>query len=753
MSQIILVGNPNCGKTTLFNALTGEHQRIGNWSGVTVEQKTGWFSIESTSTPPQRLDYSLIDLPGIYSLSCQKNAVSQDELITARAVVELDADLIINVIDACNLERHLYLTSQLVELGKPMIVVLNMMDIAKSRGITIDCAQLSQQLSCPVVPIQAHKKIGLEILKQTLKDGTSPSSAFDLNLDSSIKLTLQRLRQFLQTHLLVTEPLVDYYSLRILEGDTVLLTPPVLETVHRQEVFAPDLDLLFADARYEKIHQLVQRVQAKQSDASEYFTARVDKVVLHRYIAFPIFLIIMYLMFLFAINVGGIFQDFFDLASNAIFVQGSAAILENIHAPHWLIAIIAHGVGQGINTTVTFIPVIAAMFFFLSLLEASGYMARAAFVVDKIMRWLGLPGKSFVPMIVGFGCNVPAIMSARTLDSDRDRILTVLMSPFMSCSARLAIYAVFVAAFFPSGGQNIVFALYVIGILMAVFTGFILRKTLLGGQSSSLILELPAYHKPSLRRLCRETRIRLKYFITRAGRMIIPVCVVLGGLNALTIGGGVNATDASAQSVLSLVGQWLTPLFAPMGITPDNWPSTVGLLTGMLAKEVVIGTLNSLYSQVGQVQDVMSSFDLVVALKQALWSIPQNLIHLQEALWNPILASAPDNDISKSMYGVMVARFDGKVGAFAYLLFILLYIPCVSTMAAIRQETSKKMMNFSVIWSLLIAYVVAVVFYQSATLMQHPYQSIAWVIGLLASIGFFVAWLRISRGDYVTANS
>lgn len=459
--------------------------------------------------------------------------------------------------------------------------------------------------------------------------------------------------------------------------------------------------------------------------------------MLHRFFALPIFFVMMYLMFLFAINVGGAFQDFFDISTDTLFVQGTAWLLQQIHAPNWLIALLANGVGKGINTTLTFIPVIAAMFFFLSLLETSGYMARAAFVVDKAMRAMGLPGKSFVPMIVGFGCNVPAIMAARTLDSERDRLLTVMMSPFMSCSARLAIYAVFVAAFFPSGGQNVVFSLYLIGILMAVLTGFILRKSMLKGNASPLILELPAYHKPALKRLFKETFMRLRFFIVRAGKLIVPICVILGGLNAITLNGGINSGEASTQSLLSLMGQWITPLFAPMGIHQDNWPATVGLLTGMLAKEVVVGTLNSLYAQIGHVGEIATAhFDFVAGMKAALWSIPQNLAQLGSALLNPVLASAADNPVSQSVYGIMAQRFDGKIGAYAYLLFVLLYIPCVSTMAVIRQEANRRYMWISVVWSFVVAYIAAVSFYQVAKWMQNSEQNVLGII-----IFFFILFL------------
>lgn len=745
--HVLLVGNPNCGKTTLFNALTGANQRVGNWPGVTVEKKTGVYYVND-----QMIE--ITDLPGVYSLS-SSTASSQDEQIAAQALVTLETDIIINVIDACHLERHLYLTSQILELGKPVIIVLNMMDIAKQRGIAIDTQTLSKQLECPVIPIQAHKKIGISDLNETLQHWSTKAIPLSLELPIEIKQFLTQLEQEFCKKA-ISPSLSSYYAKRVVEGGRSLPVEILNPNFFPKEEL--DFDILFADARYKKIHELVNKAQKKRSDASEHFTAKLDRIVLHRYLALPIFLGMMYLMFLFAINIGGAFQDFFDISTDAIFVQGTAWLLQKIHTPNWLIALLANGVGKGVNTTLTFIPVIASMFFFLSFLEASGYMARAAFVVDKIMRALGLPGKSFVPMIVGFGCNVPAIMAARTLDSERDRLLTVMMSPFMSCSARLAIYAVFVAAFFPTGGQNVVFSLYLIGILMAVLTGFILRKTTLHGEASPLILELPAYHKPALKRLFKETSLRLKHFVIRAGRLIIPVCIILGGLNSITIQGGISTGEANTQSLLSLMGQWLTPLFSPMGLHQDNWPATVGLLTGMLAKEVVVGSLNSLYAQLGNFAQVsVTNFDLWDSLRMAFWSIPQNLGDLGQALSNPILASAPDGVVSQSVYGMMAQRFDGKAGAYAYLIFILLYIPCVSTMAVIRQEASKKLMWFSVVWSFIVAYVAAVLVYQLATFVSHPTQSLCLIIGLALIITGLVVLFKFRKQNagetYVAANS
>ena len=722
MTHMLLVGNPNCGKTTLFNALTGEHQSVGNWPGVTVEKKTGRLSIGSAP-------FTITDLPGVYSLVSSRDSASQDEQITAREVAFSEASLIINVIDACHLERHLYLTSQLLELGKPLIVVLNMMDMAESLGIEIDVEQLSRQLDCPVVAIEAHRHVGLGALKQVM--AASSSLLAPAQKQWTWPLVVQNRLALLEERLLLdghAPRLAFYLACRLLEGDTLLVSPPVMAAAS-----AADMDILMADTRYQTIHEWVLQVQKRSSDASEHRTAKIDRIVLHRWLALPIFFATMYVVFFLAINVGGAFQEFVDITTDAVFVQGSAWLLQQWHASPGWIALLAYGVGKGINTTLTFIPVIFFVFFFLSLLEASGYMARAAFVVDKVMRWLGLPGKSFVPMIVGFGCNVPAIMAARILDSDRDKLLTVVMTPFMSCSARLAIYAVFVAAFFPTGGANVVFSLYLMGIVMAVSTGFLLRRTLLRGDSSPLILELPVYHKPSLSRLLKETLRRLQYFIRRAGRTIIPVCVVLGGLNAWHAHGA----DAS-DTLLSVLGQWLTPIFSPMGVSSENWPATVGLLSGMLAKEVVVGSLNTLYSQMGHVTEAsVFVFDFGQAWHAA------SVAFLTHFSW---LGMSPVTDITLApVYGVMSQYFDGQRGAYAYLLFVLLYIPCASTMAAIRQEAHRKWMWFSIVWSLGVAYAIAVLFYQFATIVSHPSQTIAWLLGILCCLFCVVGGLyRIS---------
>ncbi len=691
--RILLVGNPNSGKTTLFNALTGEHQQVGNWPGVTVEKKAGIVEVGT-------LTVELIDLPGLYSLASSTNA-SLDEQITAKAVASLDFDCIINVVDACALERHLYLTSQLLELGIPIFVAVNMMDLANTEGITLNLGHLSARLNCPVISLEAHRGVGVLALKHCLNEPLVAPTPLSQALSSEVKDALSVVSQQLKAQQISRA--LDYFTYRVAEGDRLLTSVVSLP------ICSEPLDLLLADARYTAVNTLMKKVQARATDSRNHWTAKIDRIVLHRFFALPIFFALMYALFFLAIHVGGAVQGAFDVTTQELFVILPTRVLEHFHCPGPLIAWIANGIGRGLSTTLTFIPVMACMYFFLSLLEASGYMARAAFMMDRVMRVLGLPGKAFVPLIVGFGCNVPAIMATRTLEHEKDRILTILMAPFMSCGARLAIYATFVAAFFPKGGQNVVFSLYLMGILMALMTGLLLRNTLFKGQHAPLIFELPVYHRPLLRRLLRETGVRLKAFVVRAGKVIVPICALLGALSTYSFHGTLVAEH---DSILAWIGQLLTPLFAPMGLTQDNWPATVGLLTGVLAKEVVVGTLNSLYANM---------------------------------------------DATTSVYGVMVQHFDGAVGAYAYLLFILLYIPCVSTIAVIRSETTRRLMWFSVTWSTVIAYLTATLFYQMATVLRHPLLTVSWLCVIMAMVILSRHWLvrRLSHGGgvYATANS
>lgn len=729
--EIGIIGNPNSGKTTLFNALTGEKQHVGNWPGVTVEQKTGHFQHQHQSV-------KIVDLPGTYSLMVASEELSLDERIACNYVLSHQAKLIVNVVDASNLERNLYLTLQLLEMGVPVIVALNMMDVARKKSMVIDVQQLSKYLGCPVVALEAVKKRGVNALKEaivecaaTLHPPMAPFS-YPAPLERAVDAIIVE-SGICQNQLALSRCEGRRLVLRLLEGDCLArasVAPTVLSQVSKCQLdllttlkFEPDI--VMAEARYSFIGDLIQRVVAQDKSKRSMISHWIDKVVLNRFLGLPIFLLVMYAMFLFSINVGTAFQDFFDIASDALFVQTPTYFLEKIGTPSWLTVLLAEGVGKGINTVLTFIPVICGMFFALSFLEQSGYMARAAFVVDRLMRMIGLPGKSFVPMIVGFGCNVPAVLACRTLDNKRDRVLTVMMSPFMSCGARLAIFAVFAAAFFPRGGATVVFSLYMIGIIIAILTGFILRKTLLKGESAPFILELPTYHLPTFRSLRLHTWHRLHGFVVKAGALIIPICVLLSVFNAI------NIHDIS---LLAWFGQWVTPVFSPMGITAANWPATVGLITGLLAKEVVVGTLNSLYGQTEILASATLHLELGSQLLDAVKSIPNNILGmLGSAFWNPVAAGASGDAVSAGVMGQMYQRFGGPVEAFAYLLFVLLYFPCVSTTAAISREIGKGWAWFSVFWTTFIAYGVAVFYYQAMTWSKHPVLASCWIIGVSAA--------------------
>ena len=717
---IALIGNPNSGKTTLFNALTGSKQRVGNWPGVTVERKEGRFEWRG-----QKAD--LIDLPGLYSLSDSEESIDAQ---ISRDFIHLNQfDLIVNVVDAVHLERHLYLTSQLLETSQPILVVLNMMDVAKRRGISIDVPTLEICLDCPVVAISSRRARDLRHLKNQLAScivTSLPLSKPMIHYPAVLKGAIQAICQ----------------QMRCSELDA----QQILEQDHQARIYCEqsdhleDADILIADARYQGISNCVRDVVRRtdlKSALSSNGTAMLDRFVLNRFLGVPIFLTVMYLLFFFAINIGGAFQDFFEITSHALFVEGLEYFLKTQHAAPWFVTVLSTGIGRGISTTLTFVPVIGAMFLSLAFLEDCGYMARAAFVMDRLMQFLGLPGQSFIPMIVGFGCNVPAVMGARTLDNHKDRILTMMMMPFMSCSARLAIFSVFTAAFFPVGGQNIVFFLYLLGIGMAILTGFILRKSVLKGQSSSLVMELPPYHVPSLSTLLRSAWQRLKGFVLRSGRLIVPICLFIGLLSSFNADGRLHQHHQATPSILAKVGQTLTPLFSPMGIHEDNWPATVGLVTGILAKEVVIGTLNTLYAELArsEVAASESPFQFWQTLKEAVATISENLKGLKDNFSNPIRASAPADRLDKDIYGVMYRYFHHPTAAFAYLLFILLYFPCVSTIAVMRREMNGYWALFSMSWTTVLAYGVAVLFYQTTRLTIHFHTAALWIMTILAALG------------------
>ena len=754
-----VVGNPNCGKTTLFNGLTGSRQRVGNWPGVTVDRKTGSYRFDD-------LAVEVVDTPGIYSLA----ATSLDEQVTRDFLLSREAALIVNIVDASNIERNLYLTCQLLEMGLPVVIALNMMDMAAERGIEIDVPGLARRLGCPVVPLVAAKNKGLDELKTTIAAfaGQPVQVAAEIVYPESVEAARISLAEDLREPCAVRTIEPHWLALKLLEGDESVHACVPLGQATRAKVAAlreaiegrevEEADIIIASARYGFVSRMTAQLVAKRGQADAHLSDRIDRVVLSRVFGIPIFLAAMYLMFMVTINLGGAFIDFFDQLAGTIVVDGATALLTALHAPEWLIALLAGGIGGGIQTMATFIPPIGFMFLCLSFLEDSGYMARAAFVMDRFMRFIGLPGKAFVPMLVGFGCNVPAIMATRTLENERDRILTVMMNPFMSCGARLPVYALFAAAFFPVGGQNLVFALYLIGIGFAVLTGLILKNTLLKGEITPFVMEMPPYHLPTFRSVGLRALDRLRSFLFKAGRVLIPVIMVLSFLNSLGTDGTFGNEDTE-RSALASMSRVITPVLQPLGVTEENWPATVGIFTGIFAKEAVVGTLDALYAGIdrqadGEEQAAEEPFAFWAGIGAAFATIPENLAGVVDTFTDPLGISigdvsdlntaAEEQEVDAATFGSMVRLFGSQSAAFAYMLFVLLYFPCSAAIAAVYRETNLAWAGFAGFWTTFLAFVASTLFYQTVNFAAHPrYSSLVITTDLCALIAV-VALLKFT---------
>lgn len=667
-NTIALVGNPNCGKTTLFNALTGLSQTVGNWPGVTVDKKVGQLS-----TAKGR--YDVVDLPGLYSL--QHDNMGLDEQI-AQQFLGQRPSMILNIVDASALDRQLLLTHQLLELQLPMVVVVNMIDVAEQNHLQIDTRALSAVLGVPVYAIVAADTAHVKKLAQQW-----PDVAHAPQVEHAAGTLLQRLQ-----------------DVRLWVNKSV-----------------------------------------KQTQSGPTLTERIDNVLLNKWLGIPIFLFAMYLLFWFAINVGAVFIDFFDLLFGAWLVDLPKAALAAIGTPDFIQVLVADGLGGGIQLVATFIPVIAFLYLGLSFMEGTGYMPRAAFVVDKVMRAIGLPGRAFVPLIVGFGCNVPSVMAARSLSNPRDRMVTVAMAPFMSCGARLTVYALFAAALFADNGQNVVFALYLLGIAMAVFTGWLFRRAQPKQALSSSLLDMPAFHVPKLSNILINTWHRLHGFVFSAGKTIVLVVVVLSFVNSWGTDGSFGHEN-QPTSVLSVVSQKVTPVLAPMGIHQDNWPATVGVVTGIFAKEAVVGTLDALYSGLSEplVENTTTVWQQTGA---AVASIGENAQGLAASLLDPLGLSlgrydsveeaASDQGVRAQTFATMAALFVTPWAAFSYLVFILLYTPCVAVMGALVREQGRRWAVVVIGWSTVLAYSVATIVYQLSQLTVSPFSALGW-IGLMLSM-------------------
>ena len=772
---ICIVGNPNCGKTTLFNALTGSRQEVGNWPGVTVDKKTGRYSFEGE-------EVEIVDLPGIYSVTPASNS-GEDERVARDYILSGEAQAVINIVDASNLERNLYLTAQLLEMRVPMMVVVNMLDIAQNHGMQVDLNALERELGCPVVGVVASRGQGVRNLRRSISEflkhpAVPPMKlAYGAEIDKAAADVTRELAAAGTRHpawcaveLLEEAPGMD----AMLPAGAGERVAPMIERFRTG--FDGEADIAIAEARYRFASEAAEKAVLREGTTGVTMTDRIDRVVLNRWLGLPIFLAVMYVMFLFTQNFGGAFIDFFDILFGGIFVDGFGTLLTNLGAPEWLKDILADGIGGGIQTVSTFIPPIFFLFFFLAILEDSGYMARAAFVMDRMMRALGLPGKAFVPLLVGFGCGVPAIMATRTMDRAVDRIVTILMAPFMSCGARLPVYVLFATAFFPTNGQNLVFGIYLVGILAAILTGFLIKRFVLPGEAAAFVMEIPPYHLPTVKGVMMRTWDRLKAFVNRAGRVIVVIVAVLSFLNSWGTDGSFGNEDTD-HSVLSEIGQTIAPVLSPMGVTQENWPAAVGIFTGILAKEAVVGTMNSLYDAMARTENAKaagsadegaaaaqeeedSGWSLAAILAEAGTSIVDNLKDMTGAFADPLgvsvgdlsdtEAAAEEQGVAVDSIAVMQKLFGSQLAAFAYLMMVLLYMPCVAAIAAVYREAGAAWTLFLAAWTTVLGYSAATIVYRVGTFAEDPVYAVTAIgisVALLAGlIAFMRNWVSKNHG-------
>ncbi|WP_239255877.1 ferrous iron transport protein B [Listeria ilorinensis] len=655
-----LLGNPNTGKTSLFNALTGSYEYVGNWSGVTVEKKIGTLRSKVGK---------LIDLPGIYDL----NPISRDETVVTRFLLEDSFDSMLNIVDASQIERNLKLTVELLEFGAPMIMGLNMVDVAGSRGIKIDIPSLARKLRTPILPIIARSGKGTDDILAALADKTvAPARPLVLPYGAPVEAAILQISELVSG--LIAKKRVRWLAVQLLAGNPVALAffaehgkqeaaNQIIQTA--QDQLDVPLEQHLNKIREDYIQDVCLGSVEHTRSANVPLSDKLDRILTHKLLGIPIFLGIMWLIFQITFTwVGAPLSDLLDGFIGGTLTDWVTNGLTAIGTSQFLIDLITQGIIAGVGGVLVFVPQILVIFFFISALEDSGYMARIAVVMDRVMEMFGLNGKAFIPMIIGFGCNVPGIMAARSIEESKERMLTILVTPFMSCSARLPVYALFVGVFFEQYQALVVLSLYVLGIILALVVTKILSKTLLKNDNSVFVVELPPYRVPSARTLWRSTWEKGKGFLKKAGTFIFAGSVIIWLLN---YAGPTGFDVPMGESFLAIIGGFIAPILAPLGF--GTWQAGATLIPGFLAKEVVVSTMAIIYS------------------------------------------------VSEEGLGALLSTHYTPLSAYCFMLFILLYIPCLATVAAIRKETASwKWTAFSVIYPLATAYILVFCVYQIGSL-------------------------------------
>lgn len=730
-----LAGNPNAGKSTLFNALTGSHQHVGNWPGKTVEKKEGQIRLAGR-------DLVLVDLPGTYSL----NAFSVEEVIARDFIVHQRPDALVVVIDATNLERNLYLVLQLIEMNVPLILALNMSDVAEAKQIHIDDQKLAQRLGIPVVKTVGNRATGIGALKTAIRSLTEnqPTDLRAGSFPAALEAEIARLQTLIeQDSDLRTYP-ARWFAIKLLEAEPDITAKidqkePLIAavqdaTMRLMQTTGEDPETLIADARYGLISQIIRDVMTRPPKEVLRLSDSLDRVLTNRVLGLPIFLSLMWFVFQITANVSAPFVDWIDSVINGLLAHRVSALLQTLSLEDtWLNSVLIDGVVAGVGSVLVFVPVLASLYLALALLEDSGYMARAAFVMDRAMHGLGLHGKSFLPLLVGFGCNVPAIYATRTLENETDRKITGFLVPFMSCGARLPVYVLFGSIFFKESIGNFVFAMYLAGILVAVVTSVLLSKVVFKDKANPpFVMELPSYRLPHAKTVFRQVWERTATFIKEAGTIILAVSVIIWLLMAIPLKAGSHFNEVeAADSVLGKSSRVIAPLFAPAGF--GEWQAISALVTGAAAKEIVVATMTQTFTHDSvDTEESLPSFrediraasvgfgDATVLTLQELLNIVPNTINLmpgidigeisfREQAAEPEESSALETGLRNTLTPAAAAAFS---------IFVLLYIPCGATVAALRQEFGSRWASAQVVYGLCVAWLAATIVYQVGSMLS-----------------------------------